>query len=134
MEGYLDDLVVFGALMNQYVLFVFIKVLFYLDETDSDLVTVLACDIAFRLMLRPLITFNGKVHIASRFNGINDLSYLSVNNLGVMDNKIFTKSMFHLFLECYLVAIDGKTSTRNSQMHVVISSRLLCSQTESHSR
>lgn len=67
------------------------EVLFYMDGTDREVVTVLACGDASVDMLRPLILFDGKMHIGSRSGGTENECLLGVDKSVVMDADIFMK-------------------------------------------
>ncbi|XP_055344557.1 uncharacterized protein LOC129592525 [Paramacrobiotus metropolitanus] len=66
------------------------EVLSYYDGNDRELITVLAGGNAAGEILRPLILFDGKVVLASRFEGTDDKCYIGFNSSGVMDNSTFT--------------------------------------------
>ncbi|XP_055356532.1 uncharacterized protein LOC129601694 [Paramacrobiotus metropolitanus] len=66
------------------------EVLSYYDGNDRELITVLAGGNAAGEILRPLILFDGKVFLASRFDGTDDRCHMGFNSSGVMDNSTFT--------------------------------------------
>ena len=41
--------------------------------------------------IRPLILYDGKVHLTSRFEGTNDAVLSAVNTTGYMDEKVLTE-------------------------------------------
>ena len=60
------------------------------DFDEKEHLTVLAGGNAAGFMLRPFILFDGKVQLASRFEGTEDKVWIGVNNSGYIDNPNFT--------------------------------------------
>ena len=58
------------------------------SETDREKISLLAVGNAAGDMVRPLIVYKGKTHIASRFIDTNNACYLSTNSSGFMDAEI----------------------------------------------
>lgn len=63
----------------------------FFDGDEKECITLLACGNAAGHMLRPLILYNGKVHMMSRFEGTGDRCWIGVNASGYMDCEVFTE-------------------------------------------
>ena len=58
------------------------------SESDRENISLLAVGNAAGEMLRPLILYKGKTHIASHFKDTNNGCYLSTNSSGFMHAEI----------------------------------------------
>lgn len=59
------------------------------DYDSKQLLTVLAGGNAAGLMCRPLVLYDGRLQISSRFDGTEDKVLIGVNRSGWMDNEYF---------------------------------------------
>ena len=67
------------------------EVVTHYDGDDKARVTVMVFGNSAGRILKPLILHDGKVHLASRFEGTDDKVLLTVNVSGYMDEKIFAE-------------------------------------------
>ncbi|XP_055351928.1 uncharacterized protein LOC129598178 [Paramacrobiotus metropolitanus] len=126
IEGWLDDPAAIwnldesGFSTAEKVDFVFARkgtknVLSYYDGNDKEVITVLAGGNAAGTILRPLILYDGKMHIASRYRGTQDRCWLGVNHSGVMDTDVFLEYfekevLPRLTAPKNLIMLDGHSS------------------------
>ena len=68
------------------------------SESDRDNISLLAVGNAAGKMLRPLILYKGKTHIASHFKNINNACWLSTNSSGFMDAQVLQEYLEKEFL------------------------------------
>ena len=61
------------------------------EGTTRDQISVLFCGDATGKMLRPLVLYDGKLHLESMYEGTADKIYVAVNESGMMDPAIFMK-------------------------------------------
>lgn len=64
-----------------------------MDRTDREMVTVLVGGIGAEKVLRPLILFDGVVHLGSGHDGTGGECLFAVNPSGVMDQFFFTNNI-----------------------------------------
>ncbi|XP_055344218.1 uncharacterized protein LOC129592252 [Paramacrobiotus metropolitanus] len=91
------------------------NILSYYDGNDRELITVLAGGNAAGFILRPLILYDGKMHLTSRIAGTEDRCWLGVNRSGIMDNDVFLEYFEkevipNMTAEKNLVMLDGHSS------------------------
>ena len=60
------------------------------EGTTRDQLSVLFCGDATGKMLRPLVLYDGKLHLQSMFEGTEDKIHVAVNQSGMMDPFVFT--------------------------------------------
>ena len=68
------------------------------SESDRDNISLLAVGNAAGRMLRPLILYKGKTHIASHFKDTNNACWLSTNSSGFMDAQVLQEYLEKEFL------------------------------------
>ena len=68
------------------------------SESDRDNISLLAVGNAAGRMLRPLILYKGKTHIASHFQDTNNACWLSTNSSGFMDAQVLQEYLEKEFL------------------------------------
>ena len=67
------------------------QVKLFSEGTTRDQLSVLFCGDATGKMLRPLVLYDGKLHLESMYEGTADRLHVAVNESGMMDPAVFKK-------------------------------------------